>query len=72
MMRRSGFGSQLRPTVNVRSELGYVFHRSEKKLDRSFGSYIHDASAFEDPVTQRLAIFCSLFITPVWQLKSPA
>ena len=32
MMRRSGFGSQLRPTANARSGLLYVFHRAEKKL----------------------------------------
>ena len=38
-MRRSGFGSQLRPTANARSRLVYVFHRAEKKLRGSFGSY---------------------------------
>ena len=37
MMRRSGFGSQLRSTTNAKSGLVYVFHRAEK-LGGSFGS----------------------------------
>ena len=45
MMRRSGFGSQLRPTANARSGLVYVFHRAEKELGGSFGSYSSTASA---------------------------
>ena len=39
MTRRSGFGSQQRPTANARSGLVYVFHCAEKKLGCSFGSY---------------------------------
>ena len=46
MMRRSGFGSQLRPTANARSGLVYVFHRAEK-LGGSFGSYSSTASALD-------------------------
>ena len=47
MIRRSGFGSQLRPTANARSGLVYVFHRAEKKLGGSCGSYSSTASALE-------------------------
>ena len=45
MTRRSDFGSQLRSTANARSGLVYVFHRAEKKLGGSFGSYSSAASA---------------------------
>ena len=47
MMRPSGFGSQLRPTANARSVLVYVFHRAEKKIGGSFGSYSSTASALD-------------------------
>ena len=47
MIRRSGFGSQLRPTANARAGLVYVFHRAEKKLGGSFGSYSSTASALD-------------------------
>ena len=47
MIRRSGFGSQLRPTANARSGLVYVFHRAEKKLWGSFGSYSSTASSLD-------------------------
>ena len=47
MARRSGFGSQLRLTANVRSGLVYVFHRAEKKLGGSFGSYSSTDSALD-------------------------
>ena len=40
MTRRSGFGSQLRPTVNARSGLVYVFHRVEKKLGAPLGHIV--------------------------------
>ena len=46
-MRRSGFGSQLRPTANAKSGLMYVFHRAEKKLGSSFGSDSSTASALD-------------------------
>ena len=62
LMRRSGFGSQLLPTAKARSGLVYVFHRAEKKLGGSFGSYSSIASALD---AQRLAVLCSLFTTPV-------
>ena len=47
MMRRSGFGSQLRPTANARSVVVYVSHRAEKKPGVSFGSYSSTASALD-------------------------
>ena len=48
MTRRSGFGSQLRPTANAaRSGLVDVFQRTEKKLGGSFGSYSSTASALD-------------------------
>ena len=47
MVRPSGFGSQLRPTANARSGLVYLFHRAEKKIGGSFGSYSGTASALD-------------------------
>ena len=64
MMRRSGFGSQLRPTANVRSMVVYVSHRAEKKLG---GPWVIQYHCFSTgcTVTQRLTVLSSLFITPV-------
>ena len=55
MMRRSGFGSQLRPTANARSGLVCVFHRAEKTLGGSFGSYSSTASALDHWMPSRSA-----------------
>ena len=62
MMRRSGFGSQLRPMTNARSGFVYVFHRAEKKLGGSFGSYSSTALALD---AQSLSVSPSFVVQSV-------
>ena len=64
MVPRSGFGSQLRPTVNARFVLMYAFHRVEKKCGDNWDVY-QRCFGVGGPSTQRLTAVCNMFITQV-------